>query len=667
MAERPLRTRARSPRLPQATTERSQQVRWWLVRLQRARHLRQDWAAQWEVARLARTFTGERARDGSELERVIINRFWPTIKAQLPGLLHRQPKYFVRPSGRSAAQVTHQLSAQAEALLEQLMRQDQHFVIESQLALLQAFWAIGILKVTYTPTLEPNPQAGQARWLLGPDGLPQRDPMTGLLVPLTDPQTGAVQIEPSHVVTDELYRWRWIEWYRMLLPDEGPNPLRWHWIGEEICVTLAEAQADTRFPLALREQLRASGPVRPEALEAQWRPETSLGGADADPRQQEVWYTECWDIAAKRHLIYAEGQAFSQSHFLLEEDYPDGIEDHPYALLLGFTPLTDPHPSPWPVPHVWNWLGLQEEYVLRRDQMMQAAKRSARKIYYDNTTFADEDEAVASLQSSRDMEGIKLTDILRPPVTLPDPSSPPEVARDLSVLEKDWRDVTGMPGERLGTPASPTATQAVLADRSAQLRETEMQSAVNLWLQRAGQKMWQLVRSTLTLAQWVTIRDWSEAEVQEYLRRQFGPQAAMLLQVPGAREVFIQRYGRERWLPTTREQLQWEAEVQLQPGSSRPRTLAEDRQQTLQFLALLGQAPQLLLSRRLVQLLSDLFELGDEPLVEELVALGQQLMRQGGMGGGRTGGASAGIPPPGAAPLVSRLQTMLTNGGGSAV
>lgn len=675
MAERRRPSKRTIPRALQATHDHQQQLQRWVQRIKRARKLRQDWSQKYRVDILAQTFNGDLgtsmdALDTDELV-VIINRFWPTVKAQMPGLLYQNPTFFVRPKGRGASQVKLQEAMAGESLLKDIAGQDDHFVQEAKLALQQSFWGIGVLKSIYDPKLEPNPQRGEPMYLLTPQGEPMRDTLTGEPMPLVDPRTGQPMTEPAKAVTDELYRWRWIHWSNMLLPDEGPAMLTWSWVGEEVEVPLEEAKDDDRFPKALRDQLVATRKPLAEGADP------NLAKLyDVHELDQKLWYVECWDIVNKRHYIVAEGQPFSSTQFLLDDAYPEGVEDHPYAILPGYTPLTDPEPSPWPVPHVWNWLALQEEYSQRRKQMMNAARRSARKYYYDNNTFPDQDEATSALSSNKDMEGVLVNDVMRPPVVLADPGSPPDIARDLALLEKDWLNATGTPGERMGNPSSDTATQALLSDRSATLREGEMKNSVQLWLTTAGKKMLQLLKATLTLERWVQIRDFTDADLQQWLVQRFGPQGAALMQMPGAKQALIARYGNEKWQRVTRESLQFEADVGVVPGSARARTMEQDRQQALLFMRTLAEIgsvmPGILMSRRFVSHMGELFELGDDLLIDEIIASVKQQMQmmaqaqQMKAAGGARGGMGQAPSPAqveGQPMIASRLQTALLNGG----
>jgi hypothetical protein len=603
-----------------------ERLRQWRLRCARARTLREQWWTRWQVDALARAFHGDLHAEGDD--RVTVNRFWPTIKAMLPGLFFALPSFRVRPTLKSSGQIPRQQSQLMEELLHAIAMQDMHLKAAGELALRQAFFSLGVLKVVYDPQLERNPDAGAPLWVRDADGLITYDPQTFLPIEARDPDTGKPSREPTHIVKDEVYRWQWVNAKNMLLPDQGPDQLRWTWIGEEITVSLAEAKEDDRFPADLRKQLRAN---RPQTAPGTPRPTPDLQFPHSAENQldQMVTYIECWDLRDKKLRIYADGQTFSASAFLLEEDVPEGVEDHPYALLV-FDPLIDPEPSPWPIPLTYNWLDLQREYAIRRRQMIEGAKRSARKGYYADDTFPDADAALQALQSNDDMAFAKVNDLNRIPVVVADPGLPPALLQDLTVLTDDWRVATGQPGARLAAARQRggTATEALLTNQAANLRDLEARGKVTEWLATAGRKMLQQLRATMTIARAVKIRGLSEQDLQMFIARIYGAQGLTMAQMlPNLRESFLRQFGQERWMQVSREDLQFEADVTVNPISAKAKTVDAERQQFLQFVQLLSEAPQLMLSRELLRIVSDYFEMVSDELVDELFALGQRMQQ----------------------------------------
>jgi hypothetical protein len=603
---------------PAKPTPEAEQLRRWRLRCDKARTLREDWWTTWKVDDLARAFHG--SLDDPEW----INRFWPTIKTMRPGLLFAAPAFRVAPTLKSAGEIPRHNARLMEELLAAVARQDDQLSRAAQLALRQAFFSIGVLKTTYEPLLEANPKAGQPLYALADDGQPMLG-LDGAPLAALDPETGRHATEPTHIVSDEEYRWRWVNAHNMLLPDEGPDMSRWTWIGEDVTVPLDVAQEDDRFPAALRKQLRPTPRKKPDGTP---RTEQVFHPAEEASLDNEISYVECYDLRKGLLYIYADGQSFSGTHWLYCGPLPDGVESHPYSLLV-FEPLIDPEPSPWPIPLTYNWLSLQHEYATRRKQMVQGAKRSARKVLYEPSTFEDGDEAAKMLQSNEDMAAVMVSDLNRPPVVLSDPALPPALAEDLLILTEDWRVTTGQTGARLSAPDSDTATEALLSNQAANVRDLDARLAVADWLADAGKKMLQQLKQTMTIARAVKIRGFTEQDLQHWMAQLYGAEGMQMSQlIPTLRESFIEQFGQEQFLRVSREDLQHEADVTVNPVSAKAKTVDSERQQFLQFLELLSKAPHILQSRELLKLTADYFEVVSDYLVDELFALGQRLAQQ---------------------------------------
>jgi hypothetical protein len=630
------------------------QLRLWRTRCEKARTLREDWWRQWKVDDLALAYSG--CVDDDEY----VNRFWPTIKTMRPGLLFASPSFRIAATLKSAGEIPRHNARLMEELLAAIARQDDQLSRAAQLALRQSFFSIGVLKTVYEPHTKANPRAGEPLYVLDDDGLPRLDG-EGTPLAALDPETGKAATEPSHIVFDEEYAWRWVNSRNMLLPDQGPDMSRWTWIGEEITVPLAVAQDDERFPKDLRTQLRPTPRRRPDGhpvSELTWHEsaDTTL--------DSEVSYVECYDFRQGRLYIYAEGQPFSSTHWLYCGALPDGVEAHPYSLLV-FEPLIDPEPSPWPIPLTYNWLNLANEYATRRKQMLQGAKRSARKVLYEESTFADADEATKVLQSNDDMAAAMVTDLNRPPVVLTDPALPPALTQDLLLLTDDWRVTTGQTGARLSTSDANTATEALLTNQAANVRDLDARLAVADWLADAGKKMLQQLKQTMTIARLVKIRGLTESDLQQWMARLYGAEGLQMAQmVPNLRESFIEQFGQERFLRVSREDLQLEADVTVNPVSAKAKTVDVERQQFLQFIELISKAPHILQSRELLKLTADYFEVVSDYLVDELFALGQRMAQQAAqLAAAKAGGTPGASGTPTTGPIGSGSPLVQATGG----
>jgi hypothetical protein len=597
--------------------------------IHKARKYRKDWERQYKVKECEKFYLGDQGlEDGVR----VLNHFLATIRVTQPNLLYENPKFLAR-SVPGKKPVEERLASIAESVLDVVAKQDDNLANAAGLGLLQNFFRIAVLKVVYDPKLEPNPSAGEPIFQHDPAGDVMIDREMGTPMPEIDPATGQPLVEPDFIMSDEVYRWEWVDSRRMLLPDEGPDQSKWCWIGEEVVVTLEDAKEDERFDPTLRLLLK-SNETRHNKEEGKASGYHS-NEDEADPEDEMLRYVECYDTKKKHWYCIAEGQDFHEP--LLDAPLQDGIEDHPYAIMPGWFPIVGPEPSSWPLPFTNPWLDVQSEYNIRRNQMMNAAKRSARKVLHYPGTFESREEAIKSLQSSTDMEAVLCQNPNEKPEVLADPSSTPDIAIDAGLLLSDYRFITGQTAAKSGDTGANTATEASFMERASNLRDAELQKAVNKWLKTAGKKMWQLIKNTLTLDLWITLRGMNDKEVGLYFERTYGLPAQMMEMVPNLKQMMIAQHGQERPLKVDRETLNFQVDIDVVPGSTRPRTLAAEKAEFLEFLQIIAQAPQLLMSRALLEEMAKKYEFINASTIEELQLLAQTMMMVNQQTAGRGG------------------------------
>lgn len=626
----------------------------WRSRVAIAKKVRQDWERKYQVEDCEKYYLGQQDRvGGASQNEIVLNQFLATIKTMRPGLLFAMPKYFVRPKPGHKAPAMELRAAMGEGVLEAIGNQDQNLKKAAKLCILQAFFRTGNLKVIYDPKMVPNPRAGEPMVVTDTEGVAKTDE-DGQPMRRTNPLTGEPINEPDEVLTDEVYKYAWVDAKNMLYPDEGPDMDRWTWIGEEVVVPLEDAKADSRFPKVLREQFVSNAKAEDMKLTKSVR----FGRSHED----EVFrYVEVYDLRKITRLMWADGQVFEE--FLIHEPVPAGVEDHPYAILNLGDPILAPDPSPWPLPLTKSWLDPQREINLSARMVSTGARRSGRKGVYFEGSFDDADEAVKVFQNPDDMVFAKGTDPRLVPVMLDAPNLNPAITQTLAIMINAWNTITGQSNRRLLRGADQeTATGELLEDRASSVRDADAQDVVQDWLSEAGRKMLQRVQATLTFGVWTTLRGFSDREFLQYAERYLGlPQEQMLgvLQLmPQIKDILRERFSVERVQRVTREQLIFEAEVSVVPGSMRPRNLQEERRNWMQFLQILGQFPQLALSRALLRETASKFEHIDERMIDELVSLAEKMVQVQANQAGRTqgdGGASGGMSSTAGAPDVGAL------------
>jgi len=207
-----------------------------MSRIMFGRKLRGNWERDFKVVKAEDFFIGNQHEFGDS--QLVLNHFFALLKAQQPNLFFANPRFLVRPRPGQKELATERKRAFAESVLSSIANQDHHLEKAVRLGLTQAFFRIGVLKVTYDPQLKRNPRAGE--------------PLPSV------PGQEAPGVEPDSIVGDDVYRFEWVNSKHMILPDQGPDMDRWTWIGEEVVVTLDEAKNDHRFDKTARSLLKSN-------------------------------------------------------------------------------------------------------------------------------------------------------------------------------------------------------------------------------------------------------------------------------------------------------------------------------------------------------------------------------------------------------------------------
>lgn len=686
--------------------DRLTRYRRWRRRVTTAQDARKAWEEKFHVKTLEEFFLGDQWEENTPEEaRLVLNHFAASIDTDLPNLFYQDPKWFVRPTPRSTPNV--ELRARvAEATLETVARQDQSLKQAGGLAVLQAYFRLGCIEAIYDPQFVKNPEAGQPVWQMGADGEPMRYPMMlpqaqaqtaqgmpgpmGALggmpgtdmssmlggpmgMPQPQPQPiphpmggekipllkdGQPQLQPKEYMSDDAFRFEWVDAALLLLDDEmGPDRSKWRWVGKEVLMPLEDAKDDPKFN-DNKTQLQAT------EFRKKKGDQPASGKHFPEAKESDEGYVRlfvCYDIYERKTRILADAQSFED--FLFEDDSTPGLEDHPLAL-LSYIPILGPDPSAWPKPPTADWLQPQEDYNKARFLIREHAERNLPKEVYDDTTFPDEEEIVKYTKGAVGVLA-KVQNTAKPPVPVAKPGLNEALVRIVPLLQQEWRIITGQTGARLAAPEGGTATEASFVERSGNLRDLKKQDAINDWLSLAGWKMLKLLRKNMTFNMWVKLRGLTNKDVDQWLSTR-GLQPAIVKTVPGVYDLIVQLLGNEKWDEVSQEALDFDAEVLVVPGSARARNLEVERKQWVDFLGVLGAAPQLMMSPALVRATMEKFETVDENLIDEVVALAKQMLQAktqvAGHAGAGDNGGNAGQAQPGGAGMIAPILASVLSG-----
>jgi len=207
--------------------------------------------------------------------------------------------------------------------------------------------------------------------------------------------------------------------------------------------------------------------------------------------EKVVTYWEIYDISRKKVWIIAK----KGKKPLMEIDTPPGIEDHPYAFLrFNNNPGKEGEECWYPVPEVFNQLGPQKEYNLACNDVAIHRKRYKRKYgYYEGDL---DDEEIDKFEDPVDGGVIRFSNPTWQQTFAPIKDAPLDqaVIFDRLNLRRDFDDIAGTSPQQVGNATSDTATEAEILERRLQIRESDKQFLIRLFLTDSARNLrWELM------------------------------------------------------------------------------------------------------------------------------------------------------------------------------
>lgn len=558
----------------------------WAERIERAESRRKAWEEEMRVQQALAYYKGQQNPGYPPAEWITVNKIYSHLQAQLPSLYSVDPYFYVRLKRSYSPYpddiVIYEKMGKTRAAYLNYLKEELNLKTTARLAIQDAHFAYGVVKVHYVAEELKNPTGGSAiadedgKPLMGEDGQALFEPD----FVLANERYAVTRVDPSDFLWDE---------------DAGPLADKWAWVGERIRMTKSQARNDRR----LKPAVLAS-------LETEARDE-----GDSDSQQVYCLY-EVYDLRAKQWLIVSED---AETVVMDPRPLPAGVEQHPYCI-LRFTLQPD---SPYPIPPVSVALDPQREYGLARSRLLTHRKRFNRKYQLYGPAFDDPDIAASRLETGED--GTVLVSNVPQDAIRPISDAPLDQASYLEIqqLNADLIELMGSSDEARGISGADSATQAALIDKRMDVREGDRQSLVIDWVRDIARKLDQLVQVHIT-----------------------GDEAVRIVGPDGESWEMVRT--------TDYRQIAGEYSYEVNVGSTMPRIPQVERAQWLAFLQLVAQAPQLMLSKRLMQHMAELHHIEDSVMLEELQKIGEQVTQgllPGVAGGGTGGGSSPGVPETG--------------------
>lgn len=559
---------------------------------------------------------GDDSLIGENDHEIVLNKVFASLRAQLPSLMFSRPKWEVSPRRRAEGAVD---LAQAREHILNYWWKELNVQFHVRLAIIASKIAFGAMKVGYTADFEDNPNAGvlkkddEGRFAIGPDGLPELESGDYLRDddgdPIVDPESGIPLLQPGELLCNEHFFVKFMHWSRFIFDPEGENDFNDHgWVAEEWCRPTADIKRDkllnsNRKLVGATESVGVTSDGDMLGMDTQAEP--NQGSAVKEDEERTRGYT-IYDFRKRRIQVIAEAAKEGNHEFLLRDDpLPPEQEHGPYVFLR-----LNEVPGRWaPQPDITPMKSPQEQINILSSKMVTHVQRADRKYGYREDSFQDED-LLQKLMGGGDMTLVAMDG---PEAVWPIPQAPMDNAVYTAALSMDkaFDEVAGQSAETRGVAKSETATQASILESRGQLRESDQRELIHEFVVGIGRKLDQTLRANMTQDIWVAAGD-----------------ATLPYPYPGA----------EAGMLITPEDIQMEADIDIQVGSMLPKTNAVARQQFAQVFELLAKAPILFQVPELLRRVFELFEIADTGLSEAIAKAAQEQMakeqaQQGGGGG----------------------------------
>jgi len=589
---------------------KSDLVEEWNAKIKDGKEVRDTWIKTFRIADLDKYYEGfQRPTSWPEEDFFSVNMINPNVKEQMDNLYGRNPEFVVKPKTTClpvTPDVTKFLENQAtlrQSAVNYLFK-EKRFRKDIKRALYDAYVKFGVVKTYYEPYLEDNEKAGEP--FTDNQGLP-----------VIDRATGEGLKQPNQRLVNEVFEVKRRNPLCMIFDPWADSIENCKWIAEEVEYTVEEIKGNELFKNTSDikstsiitsgegDQLKQNEKRRKKGDKLENKRSTFSWGTKADYDEQEVVTCyEIYDIENNQLIVIADGHDME----LMEDDTPNGIEGHPYEFLV----FMDRSDSAYPIPEIFNQLGVQDEYNITRNQILLHRKRYGRK--YEVEEGAYKEDELSKLEEPYDGMVIKRKSGSSSIKPIADPSLDQAVYFDTQQLKGDFLDIAGGLGEGQISKIEKATIGAMVQQRS-QSRKAGKETEFHEFLSNISAKLVMLMEEEMTLPMAISI---------------VGPAG-------------------QQWKQLHQgdiKSLHAEYNYNVVIGSTNPRNLDSDRSSWLAFLQILGANPLIGASEHILRTTAEMFYITDETLIQELLIISQKM--QEAQKEGQAGKPGVNIPGQGA-------------------
>lgn len=566
---------------------------------------------------------------------VSVDLVFAAIRASIPSLLYQNPKFAVTPKKpiiEDGKDISWDKAYSTQMWLQHVWSETEGNAAVRR-AILSAFLDLGVLKVGYRPTFADDEMRGEFQYTEAGEFISAGvDKKSGMTLPalekgdylrdaegdiIWDEDLGLPMLHPGTLQGEKFFV-EWVPAQNMLFDPEGGNDFQRHrWVAEEWVRPLSEIRNDPRYTPSVRRTVQATDkmgakPGDQEALKGtpKWsgtvmQDSTALA-CDMDGQRVRGW--TIYDFENGRMIEMAKHVESGNNDIpLLDIPMPEGMKHGPYVFLRynedpgRFYQKTD----------VESARKLELENNITRSQMLNHRNQSRPRWLEVRGSGFDSD-----LEREKFANGPSNTIVTVKSAEGVMPSKGASLDGNyftaLPDIQNNFDQVFGAAAEQRGASTADTATQASILAAGADLRNSDRRdNLVQSFISQVAKKLLQSAQANADGSIWTKIQGKPE-----------DPQPFFFVELA----------------PTD---LVGEFDIDVAVGSTQPKN-SQTRVQNLERIVLLfSQNPQIAASPTLVKRVFEAIDVNDENLIQEVSAIGIQMLAAQGLQAVPEGGGQA--------------------------
>lgn len=526
----------------------------------------------------------------------VANLMFGTVQTQLPSSSFRKIQAYIKPKPYKSDFDMNTAAKQSKLrqdAVNTFLGDSRNGVVEAlQLAQLNAYSRFGVIEVGYA-----------ANWMVNPKYQPGPNSADNFQDNGNENEVSLLEEPPFEPEHENIY-WKYIpaKQFRVGAGDKWILD-RSPWAGYYEDVFINDLKANPAISPMLKDLPYTPSSASDEYYDNEFDPALA-GDENYDGRDSNRRPARCGDQVRIVHIFDYKAR---MRHIFLDLDniYLASLPFKRNPLkVLKYHPIMG-RDTFYPIPPMYNWMSAQEDYNECREALREFRRRFKRKFIVKKGFFQEDeldkfldnyDGTVAEAESTGPLsDGI---------IPGPQVAIGAETIQSMMADKGDFNEVSGTPSDQRGQADRQSATQSVILDKRAGIRENSVTETNAIWICDIISETCKLQAEKLTLPFWVKVSVDSDS-------------------ITAMEETAETAQTWQQIIPLTAFDEDFEFDVNVNISSLSPLENEKEKNAMLEFLAVLNTYPQIAMSEKLVREIAERVSYRNEAVIREFQYMAQ--------------------------------------------